>query len=197
MHHNETKNEFRKRCLERSRKKRRLLDGYRRDKRIEATLSALIGDRKRLRILAYVPLKNEANILPLLWRLRRCGHRVYVPYMCGESFVAVRLRLPLRRKRFGIYEPPSQSRNEPRDFDLAIVPAVGVDSVCRRIGYGKGMYDRFYARMKRGIAQTVLVSRILCRSEHVVTDDYDVVGDWIVTGDEIVACGARRVSEAR
>ena len=67
--------------------------------------------------------------------------------MDGVSFKMVPLRLPLERKAFGIYEPRASHRKI-NLIDVAIVPAVGVDGSLRRIGFGKGMYDRFFPTLK-------------------------------------------------
>ena len=34
------------------------------------------------------------------------------------------------------------------NIDIAIVPAVGVDGNLQRIGFGKGMYDRFFEKLQ-------------------------------------------------
>lgn len=45
----------------------------------------------------------------------------------------------------GIWEPNSYPTNfiPPEKIDLIIVPGIGFDESCHRIGYGKGFYDRF------------------------------------------------------
>lgn len=179
MQRNETKSEIRKRCLKKLRAIPRIRR-YRQDKAIAKKVCETIRAYRSKTILFYIPLETEANLFSLIGKLRREGFRLYVPYMQEESFDAVPFRLPLRRKRFGIKEPPFSTAVAKR-IDMAIVPVVGIDGVCGRIGFGKGMYDRFYARYKGRIAVTVAVSRILCFSELRVTDDYDVKADIVIT----------------
>ncbi len=175
------KKSFRKRALEHLRR----CSGagrYARDKRILRELESLIRDRKSKQVLLYIPLPMEADLRPLIRQLRRQGVTVLVPFMEGESFRLVKYRLPLRKRRFGIYEPKFSRQHRNKRIDLAIVPIVGTDPSFRRVGFGKGMYDRFFAREMKNIQETVFVQRDLCWSPRVVTDEYDVRGDLIVAG---------------
>lgn len=96
-----------------------------------------------------------------------------------ESFKIVKYRLPLHKKRFGIKEP-NNSFLKPKKIDVAIVPIVGVDVLNKRIGYGKGMYDRFFDKLnyKPTIVFTQLV---LCKSNSILSDNYDIKADYIIT----------------
>ena len=47
-----------------------------------------------------------------------------------------------------IYEPVSGEIIDPIDIDMVIVPLLSCDSKGYRVGFGKGMYDRFLSRCK-------------------------------------------------
>jgi 5-formyltetrahydrofolate cyclo-ligase len=102
--------------------------------------------------------------------------------MEGESFRLVQYRLPLRRGRFGVREPRFSNRYTKELIDIAVVPIVGTDPTGRRIGFGQGMYDRFFAREGSRIARTIFVQRCLQWSPEILTDGHDVQADEIVTG---------------
>jgi 5-formyltetrahydrofolate cyclo-ligase len=136
-------------------------------------------------ILLYIPLKIEVDIKPLIRRLRREKRLLLVPFMEGESFSLVKYRMPLERKQYGIREPKNSKLYRRREIDLAIVPIVGTDSTLRRVGFGKGMYDRFFEQERKNIKKTVFVSRVLCFSDQVVTDRRDVKGDVIITPETV------------
>ena len=111
--------------------------------------------------------------------LRKAKKNVYVPFMQGDSFKIVKYRLPLFKKRFGINEP-NNSFFKARKIDLAVIPVVGIDAVGKRIGFGKGMYDRFFARLKyRPIM--VFTQLVLCKSEKILSEGYDIHADYIIT----------------
>jgi len=99
--------------------------------------------------------------------------------MEGDSFKIIKYRLPLQKKKFGIKEP-NNSFLKPRQLDLAIVPIVGVDAVYKRIGFGKGMYDRFFDRLSYK-PTLVFTQLILCKSDKFLSESYDIQADYIIT----------------
>jgi 5-formyltetrahydrofolate cyclo-ligase len=131
--------------------------------------------------MLYVPLKAEVNMYPLIQKLRKEHKQLYVPFMEGESFRLVKYRLPLKKKQFGIKEPNDSRQYRRKNIDLAIVPIVGLDVTQRRVGFGKGMYDRFFEKNSKNIKQVIFVARKLCYSKEVVTDHYDVKADKVFT----------------
>lgn len=172
-----TKGEFRTLCLKRFR------GAYPSTKRKRsALLNQQLGTvLKRLQpktVLGYWPMGFEGNIKPTLMYYRRF-FTVYLPFMDGVSFKMVPLRLPLERKAFGIYEPRASHKNI-KKVDVAIVPVVGVDHAFRRIGFGKGMYDRFFPTLKNK-PYTIFIQPEKCVSRFYLCDDYDVQGDLLVT----------------
>lgn len=94
-----------------------------------------------------MPLGFEADIRKVTAKMRRKSS-VYIPFMVGESFKMVPFRLPLKEKRFGILEAGNTIRNINK-VDIVIVPTIGVDVNLQRVGFGKGMYDRFFAKLKK------------------------------------------------
>lgn len=174
------KKEFRIHCLKRL-KKASAQSTYRKDKKVLESVYQLISKCDAKSVMLYLPLKIEVNVFPLIQRLRREKRTVYVPFMEGKSFRLVKYRLPLKKKQFGIKQPNDSRQYRIKELELAIVPIVGVDATNRRIGFGKGMYDRFFEKNSKNIKQTVFVARELCYSKEVVTDHYDVKADIIIT----------------
>ena len=99
--------------------------------------------------------------------------------MEGESFKMVPFRLPLKKKKFGIYEA-GRSLRDIKKIDIAIVPVVGVDGNLQRVGFGKGMYDRFFAKLKKK-PYTLFVQLEFCYTKELICDSYDVSCDLLLT----------------
>jgi len=104
---------------------------------------------------------------------------IYIPFMQGKSFKMVPFRLPLKRKKFGIFEAGNTHRNINK-IDIAIVPVVGVDGNLQRVGFGKGMYDRFFAKLKNK-PYTIFIQPEICFTKELVCDSYDVACDLLLT----------------
>ena len=173
------KKAFRAGCLERLEKASKR--AYAKDRKLLKILYEEVLATDAEKIMLYLPLKTEVNLYPLIKILRRQGRQLYVPFMEGESFRLVKYRLPLKRKKFGIKEPNDSKQYRDKDLDLAIVPIVGLDVTRRRIGFGKGMYDRFFEKEEKHIKRTVFIARELCYSQEIITDHYDVKADMIIT----------------
>ncbi len=173
------KTTFRKICIEKA-KRRKNVHTYKRDKLITRRLYRYINKIKANSIMLYIPLKIEVNIYDLINELRKEKKVVLVPFMEGESFSLVKYRLPLKKKQFGVKEPKNSNRYKNK-IDLAIVPIIGTDRTLRRVGFGKGFYDRFFEKNHKKINKILFVGREYCLSSEVITDDYDVKGDFYIT----------------
>jgi len=173
------KDKFRKTCHKLLKKAKK--NSYIKDKYVQKYLIDIINQYDSKDIMAYIPLDNEANIMPLIKTLRRQKCNIWVPFMEGKSFRLVKYRYPLRIKKYGIKEPKHSYKYRKKDIDIAIVPIIGIDKTYRRIGFGKGMYDRFFEKEIKNIKRVIFVARELCYNKDVITNDYDVKANIIVT----------------
>ena len=108
------------------------------------------------RIAGYIGSKGELDPTPLLEQAAAMNKRCYLPVL--HPFRHGRLwfyrwnpedRMTLNR--FGIPEPDVRAGGliAARDLDLVIVPLLGFDNACHRIGMGGGYYDRSFAFTRR------------------------------------------------
>ncbi len=172
-----TKNSFRNSCL----KKMRTLSIHNkiyRTKKIEQKLLKELKGMKNKKILFYYPLGFEADIRNTLLYMRKFCE-IYIPFMEGESFKMVPFRFPLTQKKFGIFEAGDTLRTI-KKIDVAIVPAVGVDFNLQRVGFGKGMYDRFFAKLKTK-PYTIFIQPEFCYTDRTVCDSYDISANLLLT----------------
>ncbi len=173
-----SKEQFRKQCLKKLQKD--IPNRYYLNKKVQQNLLKLLKKRQFKTVLFYIPLKFEANVIPVLQHFRKKS-QILTPFMEDKSFKMVSYRLPLKRKKFGIYEA-GNSYKKFKNIDIAIVPIVGYDKNFKRIGFGKGMYDRFFEKLNKK-PWTVFVQLKKCYIDKPICDDYDVYGDIVVTSE--------------
>ena len=131
----------------------------------------------------------EADIRGTITKMRQ-NCEIYLPFMQQQSFKMVPFRLPLKQKKFGIYEAGNTLRNI-KKIDIAVVPAVGVDGNFQRVGFGKGMYDRFFAKLKKR-PYIIFIQPTLCKTDKKVCDDYDIACDLLLTPTKRLLNRAKR-----
>lgn len=176
-----TKQSFRDYCKKKIKKIKKSQKRVK-EKRVQKILFEFIEFFDPNSILLYMPLKYEVDIR-VLFRYR-ASKKIFLPFMEGESFKMVKYRLPLKVKRFGIKEP-ANSFLKFTHIDLAIVPVIGVDGNFKRVGFGKGMYDRFFASLSYR-PYIIFVEIEKCFTKSKICDDYDLIGDIYITPDEIL-----------
>lgn len=154
-----------------------------RDAHVLRQLHSLLKGIKGKTILLYVPLSYEPNTMKLMRTLRR-NNRVLVPFMEGVSFKVVKFRLPLHKKKFSLLEPNNSSAIF-SSIDIAVVPVVGVDGALRRIGHGKGMYDRFFETLNcRPLL--IFVQLATCKSAAYLGEPHDIMADYYITPNHFI-----------
>lgn len=149
------------------------------DKALNNTLFAMLRQKKIKNVLVYMPFGNEVNIFPLIATLRKKKYRVFIPYIQELYFKMIPLRMPLQKNALGIYESNNSTFNLVK-VDAVIIPVLGIDEDFRRIGFGKGMYDRFMFCLKEKV-HIIFIARSPNYTPSVITESYDVRGDCFLT----------------
>eukprot|EP00980_Cylindrotheca_fusiformis_P003290 scaffold743_cov117-Cylindrotheca_fusiformis.AAC.9 len=96
------------------------------------------------------------------------------------------------RNKWKIPEPPADMpivTAKPGDIDLLIVPGLGFDRSCSRIGQGKGYYDRFIDRMISNGNQMPLIAVGLTPQlveKPIPVAEYDRKMDKVILPDETI-----------
>ena len=105
------------------------------------------------RILGYLPLTDELDVSAALESALRAGKTVALPrYIPEENTYCAALVTEtfasLSPGAFGIREPSASAAIMPlNQLDFVLVPGVAFDASGRRLGRGKGFYDRLLANV--------------------------------------------------
>jgi 5-formyltetrahydrofolate cyclo-ligase len=145
---------------------------------------------QRLRHVAvYLAAPDELDTAPLIELLRRRGCRVYVPVVQRDGRLHwLELRhapaAARRRDAVGMRRPnDARPRRSPRALDAVIVPLLGFDAACHRLGSGGGFYDRNFAfrHRHRGRPRLIGYAFAVQQVEHIPVEPWDVRLDAVVT----------------
>ncbi|MGB5763560.1 MAG: 5-formyltetrahydrofolate cyclo-ligase [Sedimenticolaceae bacterium] len=108
------------------------------------------------RVAAYFGIKGELSPMGLMEHAAQSNKQCFLPVL--HPFLSGRLWFCRWRpgdrvapNRFGIPEPIPRAGDlvAARNLDLVIVPLLGFDSDCHRLGMGGGYYDRSFAFIRR------------------------------------------------
>lgn len=146
-------------------------------------------------IAFYIPIKSELDPLPLLQCALRRYKNCYLPVLHPLKhnrlyFIRYCAGDRLLPNRFGILEPhffvnhiiPAWA------LDLVIVPLVGFDSQCRRLGMGSGFYDRTFAFKNQTQNKKPLLVGVgyeMQKLEELKNNPWDVAMNYVVTEKKI------------
>ena len=116
-----------------------------------AALPELVG---RGTVLGYAATAGELSIDDALRRLMASGVTVCLPWVDGDRLgvgSVADLDRDVEPGWRNVREPRAAGRTwvRPRALDAVIVPGVGFDLECNRLGYGGGHFDRLLAQLRR------------------------------------------------
>ena len=109
----------------------------------------LVAERKPTTVALFSPLPDEINVAPLLASL---ACRVVLPRVGDRADGTPEMEFfdyapqAMASGAYGIVEPQSGEPCRAEDIDLMVVPGVAFASDGRRLGRGKGYYDRYLSQ---------------------------------------------------
>ena len=136
-------------------------------------------------LLAYYPLDEEVNVLPLIKEALALGKKVALP-RCHDGnlmdFYYITSLDDVESGAFGILEPKDScipyTVNEMRPA-IMLIPALAYDKFGYRLGYGRGYYDRYvnhFVGVKAGLCY-----RAFFKDTPLPRGRYDMAVDYVVT----------------
>lgn len=140
-------------------------------------------------VLLFFPLPSEPDISPLLGDALADGKLLALPRFNAttNTYEPMCITDPARELVVGpfqVREPVTACPVVPLNrLDLALVPGLGFDLRGRRLGRGKGHYDRLLAGFggrKIGVAfDFQIVAEVPCEAHDIVLDDIVTPARWI------------------
>jgi len=127
-------------------------------------------------IALYMPIKNEIDLTDL-FKIRDKNY--YLPRCNNNELEFVKFDNNLVDGAFGILEPKGDKIN-PEILDIVYIPALMANKKCYRLGYGKGFYDRFFAKNNIKAKKIIVISNELI-SDEFVEDKFDFQCDEIIS----------------
>lgn len=142
------------------------------------------------KIAIYIPFDGEVPTYLILQQALRQHKACYAPVVGNKSmnFVKIDLLTPFKANQFGILEPnyPLMKPIPANQLDVVIVPLVGFDNQCYRLGMGKGYYDKAFAfRKNRGKPKLIGLAYELQKVPMIPRNRLDILLDEVVTPSRI------------
>ena len=139
-------------------------------------------------ILLYMSLRGEVDVRLIMERAISDGKRVALPRYVPESAVYEAFFIsdePLAPGPFNILEPAMSNPAPVNRLDLIVAPGIAFDPRGRRLGRGKGFYDRL-------LSSATGVKCGICFEEQMLAEipvePHDVVLDFIATPSRWLDC---------
>jgi len=136
-------------------------------------------------VSGYWPLSGELDPRPALDEAAQRGAALVLPRVAGDGrpliFHRWRAQDPLIEGRFKVMEPdPAAPVIAPT---ILLVPLLAFDAACRRLGHGKGYYDRTLAGLRRDNPGVLAIGVAFAAQQvdRVPTDVHDQPLDLVIT----------------
>ena len=125
-------------------------------------------------IMLFNALPDEPATLPLLDALCAEGRTILLPRVTSDTDMELRRYTgtkDLKRGAFGIMEPTGALFTDYEKIEVVIVPGMAFDAAGRRLGRGRGYYDRFLSTIPQ--VHKIGVCFPFQRVAEVPTEDHD------------------------
>ena len=155
-----------------------------------AVCSSLVGleDLRTAKTIAgYRAMPGEVNIDDLLALLFERGATVTVPRVVDNDleFISWQPQTAERRGAFGIREPSEGKAVSVAVHDVLLTPLVAFDNTGKRLGQGKGFYDRCFASFTQQRPLLIGVAHTFQEVAQVPCDTWDIPLDLVVTDSKV------------
>ena len=182
------KNEIRKKFKE----KRRLMEKSEVSKKSRFACEVFLKSemyKNAKTLMLYIPLGNETDTTEIIKRAFADGKKLIFPVTDERTGVITpcyaTTETEFEKGAFAVNEPVVKNCASAKDIDVIIVPGIAFDKKGRRIGFGKGCYDRLLkntSAVKTGFCYDFQ----LC--DEIPAEEHDVKMDCIITENGVFKC---------
>ncbi|MCX5665050.1 MAG: 5-formyltetrahydrofolate cyclo-ligase [Planctomycetota bacterium] len=151
-----------------------------------ARLIRSVAFARASRVMLYMPMRSEVDVISVALEAFRLGKSVCVPRVDGsrKNMNAVETTSfddeSMDSDSLGVRAPKVGQEIPHEEIDLVIVPGVAFDMHGFRLGRGGGYYDRYLARFSRGTA-TIGVCFDIQFVEEIPTEPTDIAVHAVVS----------------
>ena len=132
-------------------------------------------------VFVYLSTDKEVCTDLIIEDLVKRNRNIYIPLCIDNDMYAVKYPCELIKNKYGILEPSGLSDTiKVEDIDLAIVPCLSASKDGKRLGHGKGYYDRFLNDDLYAIC--LCFEKLL--NEEIEMDEYDRYMNEVITEGE-------------
>lgn len=162
------------------------------DRLINDSLLSLTEYQQASVIMAYYPLPDEVDIKPFLGKVLIDKKELILPRIVKDNFEMTVHRVTtlsenLVEGEMSLTEPESSLEEIlPENIDLIIVPGRAFTRKGKRLGRGKGYYDRFLTDALNAVLISVCYEEQLF--DEIPTEKHDRKIDILVTPHEVITC---------
>ena len=139
-------------------------------------------------VAGYLPIRDEADVAPLLRQLADHGKDLLLPAVLGPD-------LPLEFRRWHPDDPlepgpfntlQASAAAERAVPDMLLVPMLAYDESGGRLGYGGGYYDRSLSALRqKGPVTAIGIAYAAQKMKHLPREAHDQPLDWMVTEQSV------------
>ncbi|RLD18143.1 MAG: 5-formyltetrahydrofolate cyclo-ligase [Caldiserica bacterium] len=153
---------------------------------IKRNLLSLKILEKKNNILIYFSKSPEIDTTSIIEELHKEGKNIYLPKIIDSEILPAVLDgfENLKKGKYGIMEPTSSVFVDEEKIDAVILPGIAFDTSGRRLGRGKGYFDRFLKRCRNAIK--IALSYSFQVVEEVPEEENDERVNVIVTENEVI-----------
>lgn len=139
-------------------------------------------------VMVFWSFGSEVDTAPLIKGLHARDVRVALPRIVDGDIdpYAYAPGDAVSETSFGAWEPAAGEALDPSTIDVIVTPAVAFDRSGRRVGYGGGFYDRFFARTRPDAFRVGAGFVVQLIDEDLPTGHFDRGLDAVVTESGVV-----------